>query len=136
MWQSAGVGSHISATSREWVVAFWLIIGIGVVAIFGLTALAALTIGVLVVLTLVASRACAHPKLTYFNGLRVVASISPTGDTFFGQFFVLPALAGATVFSWMLGLTWLLGAREWPQKRWLGFLRRYQGFARGVSIRN
>ena len=130
------MGSHITATSREWVIAFWLIVGIGVVAIFGLTPPAALTIAVLVVLTLVASRACAHPKLTYFNGLRVVASINPTGETFFGQLFVLPALAGATIYSWLLGFTWLLGAREWPIKHWLGFLRRYQGFARRVSIRN
>jgi hypothetical protein len=130
------VGSYVSATSREWVAAFWLIVGIAVVAILGLTAEAALTIGAMAALTLLANRACAHPELTYFNGLRVVASISPTGETFIGQFFVLPALAGATVFSWLLGLTWLLGAREWPQRRWLGFLRRYQTFARGATIHN
>ena len=80
-------------SSREWVVAFWIILGIVVVAILGLTARAVLAILVLIALTMLAARACSHPKLTYFNGLRVVASINPSGETFVGQLFVLPALA-------------------------------------------
>jgi len=123
-------------SSREWVVAFWIILAIVVVAILGLTARAVLAILVLIALTMLAARACSHPKLTYFNGLRVVASINPTGETLVGQVFVLPCLAVATVFSWFLGLTWLLGAREWPRNRWLAFLRRYQGLARRLTYRN
>jgi hypothetical protein len=118
------------------VVAFWIILGIAVVAIVGLTARAVLAILVGIVLTMLAARACSHPKLTYFNGLRVVASINPTGETLVGQAFVLPCLAVATVFSWFLGLTWLLGARDWPRKRWLAFLRTYQRFARRLTYRN
>ncbi len=129
------MGSDLGVTSREWVLAFWAIVAIVVVAILGISGRAGLVIVIGIVLSLLASRACAHPKLTYFNGLRVVASINPTGETLLGQVFVLPALAVATLFSWFLGLTWLLGGREWPRKRWLGFLRRYQGFARRVSIR-
>ena len=127
--------SHLGVTSREWVVAFWIILGIAVVGILGLTARALTSILVLIMLTMLAARACSHPKLTYFNGLRVVASINPSGETFVGQLFVLPALAIATLFSWLLGLTWLLGAREWPRKRWLAFLRGYQGFARRLTYR-
>jgi hypothetical protein len=118
------------------VVAFWILIGIAIAAILGLTAKAALAILIVIVLTLLASRACSHPKLTYFDGLRVVSSINPTGETHIGQIFVLPALAVATVFSWLLGLIWLLGGREWPRQRWLAFLRRYQGIAGRLTYRH
>jgi hypothetical protein len=90
---------------------------------------------VVAALTALANRACKHPKLSYFNGLRVVASINPTGEAFFGMVFVWPALIIATALSWFLGLTWLLGGREWPLNRWLEFLRRYQGLARRLSYR-
>ena len=128
--------SSFGVTSWSWVVAFWILIGIAIVATLGLTAKAALVVLIVIVLTMLASRACSHPKLTYFNGLRVVASINPTGETFIGQIFVLPALAVASVFSWLLGLVWLLGGREWPRERWLGFLRRYQGVARRLTYRH
>jgi hypothetical protein len=56
----------------------------------------------------------------------LVASMNLTGETLVGQLFVLPALALATLYSWVLAVTWLLGAREWPQNRWLTFLRGYR----------
>jgi hypothetical protein len=39
-------------------------------------------------MTLLASRACAHPKLTYFGGLTMVASINPTGEFVLSQIVV------------------------------------------------
>lgn len=121
---------------REVVIVFWILIGVATLAILGLTAKAALTVLVIVFLTMLVSRACAHPKLTYFRGLQVVASINPTGDFIVSQIFVWPALIVATAFSWFLGLTWLLGGREWPLNRWLAFLRRYQSLAKRVSYRH
>ena len=118
--------STISATSREWVAAFYVILGISIFLIVGLRPLAILVAVLIVVLTMMAGRACSTGKFSYLRGLRVVASINPTGETFFGQFFVLPALAIASVYSWLLGLSWLLGAREWPQSRWIAFLNAYQ----------
>jgi hypothetical protein len=121
---------------REVVIAFWILIAIVILAILGFTARAALVVSVVVVLTMLASRACAHPKLTYFGGLQVVASINPTGEFIVSQIFVWPALVVATAFSWFLGLIWLLGGREWPRARWLGFLRRYQSLAKRVTYRH
>lgn len=121
---------------RELVVAFWILIGIAILAILGLTEKAALTVLVVVVLTMLASRACTHPKLTYFGGLQVIAAINPTGEFLVSQIFVWPALIVATAFSWFLGLTWLLGGREWPRARWLGFLGRYQSLAKRVTYRH
>jgi hypothetical protein len=120
------VDSTISVTSREWVAAFYVILGILIILIVGIRPLALLLALLVVVLTLLASRACSIGKFSYWRGLRVVASINPTGETYFGQFFVLPALGVASVFSWSLGLVWLLGAREWPQRRWFAFLKAYQ----------
>jgi hypothetical protein len=130
------LNTSLGVTSREWVIAFWILIGVVLVAALGFSTKAALAILIIVVLTMLASRACAHPKLSYLNSLRVVASINPTGETLIGQIFVLPALVVATGFSWFLGLTWLLGGREWPRKRWLAFLRRYQSLARRVTLRD
>lgn len=121
---------------RELVVVFWILIGIAIFALLGLTARAGLVVLVVAGLTMLASRACAHPKLSYFAGLQVVASINPTGEFVMGQIFFWPALVVATVFSWFLGLMWLFGGREWPRQQWLGFLRRYQGFARGATYRH
>jgi hypothetical protein len=125
------VGSTLAVTSREWVVAFYVILAIAILAILGVQVMTGLVILSIVVLTLLASRACAVGDYSYWTGLRVVASINPTGETFLGQVFVLPALAIASVFSWVLGIAWLLGARAWPQRRWVSFLR---GF-RAVAIR-
>ncbi len=101
-------------------IAFWILIAIAILAILGLTAKAALALSIIVILTMLASRGCAHPKLTYFSGLQVVASINPTGEFILSHIVVWPALIAATVFSWFLGLIWLLGGREWPRARWLG----------------
>ena len=125
-----------SVTSREWVVAFYVILAIAIVAVFGFTPVAALIALALTLLTLLANRACSAPKLTYFVSLRLVASVNPTGETFVGQVFVLPALGFATLLSWLLGLTWLLGAREWPRDRWLRFLRRYRAVAQRLTYRH
>lgn len=117
----------LGVTPREWVGAFYLILAIAIVAIVGLHPLAAAIIVSMAALTLVASRACSAPNYSYWKGLSLVASINPTGETLVGQIFVLPALAIASVYSWILGITWMLGGREWPQRRWLNFLRRYRG---------
>ncbi len=121
---------------REVVIAYWILIGIVIIAIFGFTTKAAVIVLVVVLLTMLASRACAHPKLSYFGGLQVVASINPTGEFILSQLVVWPSLIVATLFSWFLGLIWLLGGREWPRDRWLAFLRRYQVFAKRVSYRH
>lgn len=121
---------------REVVLAFWILVVIVILAIFGLTPRAGLAVAFFVLLTMLASRACAHPKLTYFAGLQVVAAINPTGEFILSQIVVWPSLIVATAFSWFLGLVWLLGGREWPRARWLAFLRRYQGFARRVTYRH
>jgi hypothetical protein len=118
----------LGVTPREWVAAFYVIVAIAVVAIVGLRPLAALVIVSMAALTLVASRACFAPDYSYWKGLGLIASINPTGESFIGQIFVLPALAIASVYSWILGITWVLGGREWPQRRWLSFLRRYREF--------
>jgi hypothetical protein len=119
----------LGVTPREWVAAFYLIVGIAVVAALGFRPIAALIILAFAVMTWVASQACSTDKYSYWTGVRLVASINPTGETLLGQIFVLPALALATVFSWLLGITWILGGREWPRKRWFAFLRRYQAAA-------
>jgi hypothetical protein len=116
----------IGVTPREWVAAFYVIVAIAIVAILGLRPQAALVIVSVAAITLVASRACSAPDYSYWKGLRLVASINPTGETLIGQIFVLPALVIATIYSWILGITWVLGGREWPQKRWLNFLQRYR----------
>jgi hypothetical protein len=118
--------STVSVTSREWVAAFYAILGIALVAIFGFHAITILIALVFVVLTMLAYRACSSGQFTYWKGLRLVASINPTGETLLGQFFVLPALAIASLLSWALGILWLLGAREWPRSRWIAFLRGYE----------
>jgi hypothetical protein len=120
------VDSTISATSREWVAAFYLILGIVVVSTLGVHPLTALVILLIVLLTMLANRACSVPRFSYWKGLRLVASINPTGETFLGQVFVLPALTIAGIYSWILGVAWLLGGRTWPQKRWIALLRGYQ----------
>ena len=116
----------LGVTPREWVAAFYLIVGIVLVAILGLRPLTALVILSIAVMTLLASRACSTGDYTYWTGMRLIASINPTGETLVGQIFVLPAIALASLYSWILGITWLLGARAWPQKRWLRFLRGYR----------
>lgn len=116
----------VSATSREWVAAYFAIVVIALVAVLGFGPITALVIALLAVMTLVASRACATDRFSYWTGLRVVATINPTGETFFGQAFVLPALAVATAYSWLLALAWLLGGREAPREAWLSFLRGYR----------
>jgi hypothetical protein len=116
----------LGVTSREWVAAFYLIVGVALIAALGLQPVTALVILSITVITWVASRACRTEKYSYWTGMMLVASINPTGETLIGQIFVLPALALATVYSWLLGLTWILGGREWPRNRWFAFLRRYQ----------
>jgi hypothetical protein len=120
------VDSSISVTSREWVAAFYAMLAIAIVLALGFHPLTLLVALLIVVLTMLANRACSVSRLSYWRGLRLVASVNPTGETFFGQFIVLPALAIATLYSWGLGLAWLLGARQWPQGRWIAFLRSYQ----------
>ena len=66
----------------------------------------------------------------------MVASINPTGKFIVRQLVVWPASTAATVLSWLRGLAWLLGGREWPRIQWPGFLRRCQGFARRVNYRH
>ena len=121
---------------RDVVVAYWIVVGVAILAILGFTVKALVAAAAVLVLTLLASRACEHPKLTYFGGLEVVASINPTGEFIVSQVIVWPALIVATLFSWFLGLAWLVGGREWPRNRWLGFLRRCQAFARRVNYRH
>ena len=116
----------LGVTPREWVVAYYVVVAIAVVAILGLRPLAALVIVSIAGMTLVASRACSAPDYSYWKGLRLIASINPTGETLIGQIFVLPALAIASLYSWILGIMWVLGAIEWPQRRWLNLLRRYR----------
>jgi hypothetical protein len=123
------VWSTLSVTSREWVAAFYVILAIAIVWILGVQLVAALVILSIVVLTLLASRACSVGEYSYWTGMRVIASINPTGETFLGQVFVLPALLIASIYSWVLGVAWLFGARTWPQKRWVSFLRRCRALA-------
>jgi hypothetical protein len=115
----------IGVTPREWVGAFYVVVGIALVATLGIHPVTALVFSLILLFTLFASRACSHADYSYWKGLQLVASINPTGETLVGQIFVLPALAVATLFSWVLAITWVLGGREWPRKRWFGFLRRY-----------
>jgi hypothetical protein len=107
------------------VAAFYLIAVIAIVAIFGFRPLAALLIVLVLAFTLAANRACSTTDYSYWMSLRLIASINPTGETLIGQIFVLPALLIASLFSWILGIAWILGAREWPRKRWFAFLRGY-----------
>jgi hypothetical protein len=116
----------LGVTPREWVAAFYLIVAIAIVATLGLRPLAALVLVSMAAMTLVARRACSLPDYNYWKGLKLIASINPTGESLLGQILVLPALAIASSYSWILGIAWLLGGREWPQRRWLAFLRRYQ----------
>jgi hypothetical protein len=116
----------VGVTPREWVAAYYLMVAIAIVAIVGLRPLAAAFIVSIAALTMAASRACSAPDYSYWKGMRLIASINLTGETFIGQIFVLPALAIASVYSWILGITWILGGREWPQRRWLDFQRRYR----------
>ena len=116
----------IGVTAREWVAVFYVVLGIAIVATLGLRPLTVLVILSIVLMTLIASKACSVGNYGYWKGLQLIASLNPTGETFIGQIFVLPALAIASLYSWFLGITWVLGARQWPQKRWIGFLRRYR----------
>jgi glucan phosphoethanolaminetransferase (alkaline phosphatase superfamily) len=116
----------IGVTPREWVAAFYVVVGIVVVALLGFRPLTGLVILAIAAMTYLASRACVTGNYTYWRSLMLVASINLTGETLVGQLFVLPALALATLYSWVLAVTWLLGAREWPQNRWLTFLRGYR----------
>jgi len=118
--------SMIGVTPREWVAAFYFVVGIAIVATIGLRPLAALMILSFLLMTLLANRACSFGEYGYWRGLRLAASINPTGESFVGQLFVLPALAIATLYSWVLGIAWVFGAREWPQKRRIGFLTGYR----------
>jgi hypothetical protein len=123
----------IGVTPREWVAAFYLVVGIVIFATLGLRPVTALVILSIVLMTMIANRACSFADSAYWKGLLLIASINPSGETFVGQIFVLPALAVATVYSWILGITWVFGAREWPRKRWLAFLRGYREFAVRMS---
>jgi hypothetical protein len=116
----------IGVSPREWVGAFYFVVGVVILAIFGLRPLTALLILSIVLMTMIAGRACSLAEFSYWEGLRVIASINLTGETFIMQIFVLPALALATLYSWVLGITWVFGAREWPRKRWFAFLRGYR----------
>jgi hypothetical protein len=116
----------IGVTPREWVGALYFVVGVAVIAIFGFRPLTVLISLAIVLMAMIASRACASGEYSYWKGLQVVASLNLTGETYIGQLFVLPALAIATVYSWMLGITWVFGAREWPRKRWFAFLRGYR----------
>jgi hypothetical protein len=123
----------IGVTPRDWVAAFYVVVGIVVVATLGLRPLTALVNLSVVLMTVIANRACSSADREYWRGLKLIASINPSGETFVGQLFVLPALAVATVYSWFLGITWVFGAREWPRKRWFAFLRGYREFAVRMS---
>jgi hypothetical protein len=90
---------------------------------------------VIAALTLLAGKTCATQQFSYWRGLRVVASVNPTGETLLGQFLVLPALALASVYSWILGLSGAIGARTWARKRWFDFLKAYQKMATKVSVK-
>jgi hypothetical protein len=116
----------IGVTPREWVGAFYFVVAVAVVAIFGLRPLTALIGLSIVLLAMIATRACSSDEYSYWKGMQVVASFNLTGETHFGQFFVLPALLVATLYSWMLGVTWVFGGREWPRRRWFAFLRGYR----------
>jgi hypothetical protein len=116
----------IGVTSREWVAAFYVILVIAIVAALGLRTVTVIVIASIGLLTYVASKACTAGNYSYWRSLMLVASLNPTGETFIGQLFVLPALVVASVYSWLLAITWILGARAWPRKRWLAFLTRYR----------
>lgn len=116
----------IGVTPREWVGAFYVVVVIVVVASHGLNPLTPVVLLSMAILTYAASRACVLSNYTYWKALMLVASINLIGETLIGQIFVLPALAVATLYSWVLAITWLLGARAWPQKPWLAFLRSYR----------
>jgi hypothetical protein len=123
----------IGVTPRDWVAAFYLVAGIVVVATLGLRPLTALVILSIVLMTVIANRACSSTNREYWRGLKIIASINPSGETFVGQIFVLPALLVGSIYSWFLGITWVFGAREWPRKRWFAFLRGYREFAVRMS---
>jgi hypothetical protein len=91
----------------------------------------------IVLMAMIASTACSAGEVSYWKGMQLVASLNPTGETFFGQIFVLPALAVATLYSWFLALTWILGGREWPRKRWFAFcaVTASSSYGRGQSNR-
>jgi hypothetical protein len=116
----------IGVTPREWVAAFYVIMVIAIVAALGLRTVTVIVIASIGLITYVASRACITGNYSYWRSLMLVASINLTGETLIGQVFVLPALALASIYSWLLALTWIFGAREWPRKRWLAFLIRYR----------
>jgi hypothetical protein len=126
----------IGVTSREWVAAFYVILAIAIVAALGPRPTTALVMASIAFLTYVASKACITGNYSYWRSLMLVASINLTGETLIGQIFVLPALAVASIFSWLLAITWILGAREWPRKRWLAFLTRYREMVMRVRLKD
>jgi hypothetical protein len=113
-------------TAREWVASFYLVVGIAIVAVLGFRLVTSLALLAIVLMTMVASRACSFPDYGYWKGMQLVASINPTGETLIGQVFVFPGLAVASVYSWFLGVTWIFGGREWPRNRRMSFLHGYQ----------
>jgi hypothetical protein len=126
----------IGVTSREWVAAFYVILVIAIVAALGLRTVTVIVIASIGLLTYVASKACITGNYSYWRSLMLVASINLTGETLIGQIFVLPALAVASIFSWLLAITWILGARAWPRKRWLAFLTRYREIVLRVRLKD
>jgi hypothetical protein len=122
--------------SQEWVAAFYIVVGVALIATLGIHPVTALVILSIIGLTLIASRTCIASNYTYWKSLSLVASINPSGETFIGQVFVLPALAVASVYSWALGIVGILGAKTWSQRRWVAFLRAYRKLVLRVSIKD
>jgi hypothetical protein len=125
----------MAVRSQDWVVVFYIVLGVALIAALGIHPVTALVILSIICLTLIASRTCIASNYTYWQSLSLVAAINPTGETTIGQVFALPAVAVASVYSWALGIVGILGAQTWSQRRWVAFLRAYRKFVFRVSIK-
>ena len=129
------VVDFIGVRPAEWVIAFYIVVCTAMVMWLGFHPLTAGVLLAMAGLTYIATLTCSGPELSYWRGLRVVASVNFTGETVLGSFIVIPMLVMGTVFSWALGLVGIAGARAWARRRWLGFVAGCYAVAARVRVR-
>jgi len=66
----------IGVTPREWVGAFYFVVGVAVVAIFGFRLFTALISLSIILMVMIANKACASDEFSYWKGMQVVASLN------------------------------------------------------------
>ena len=108
---------------QEWAGAFLAVVAFGLAAAFGWSLRSIVAVLLAAAVFCLANWRLARTGVSLWRGLCLAAAWNPTGESWIGQFIVMPRLAFTSLYALMVVVVGLAFTLAWTRLAWLSRLR-------------